>query len=132
MPKRGRGVAIRVPRASLACVAWLFIMCCASSISARTLQRRVGLTDKDKAAVLRSVLEQRLQADSTSESHRAVNLSTENIDPRSVPKLRGIEFVLLTPDEIRKWADFTSDEIQKRAEGEFSILETRPVRGRQF
>jgi hypothetical protein len=59
------------------------------------------VTDKDKAAVVKSMLEMRL-GDYEKEWLEELFLSTENIKPEWVPKIKGVTLKVLKPDGIKE------------------------------
>ena len=67
------------------------------------------LADKDKAEVIKLALELALVKKEIPdynqiEKQKHILLSTENIKPELVPKIEGIELVLLNPEELEKRA----------------------------
>ncbi len=69
----------------------------------------IQITNKDKAQIIKSIL---LEFDFLNrhlvlagEKREVVYLSTENISPKFLPKISGINFVLVNPQEIKEKAN---------------------------
>lgn len=91
----------------------------ASVVNAQSEQAGLEVTEEDKAAIVKSVLERKLKFQDSPERVRAileqrlkqqgmpgadrtVKPSAENIDPNSVPEIAGIRFILLQREEIQE------------------------------
>jgi predicted nuclease of predicted toxin-antitoxin system len=83
---------------------WMLCPILASSVGT-SYGKDIQLTDKDKAQIIESIL---LDTDflnrglRVGERKEVVYLSTENISPELVPEVRGINFVLLSPEEVEE------------------------------
>jgi hypothetical protein len=83
----------------------LLVGVCLGVANAQT-ERTIQLTQRDKAEIIKSIL---LWQDFLNRGLRIgevrgiVYLSTENIAPEMVPKIRDVRFMLLSPDEQSHW-----------------------------
>src|SRR5262245_15354795 len=102
-------------------VCYFLMICCATpfswaqtTVSDNKQRKRSRITNQDKAEIVRLMLEGGVVSNLIPDPglrgvKNQVILLTQNIKPEWVPKVPGVRFMLLTPNQVQKKADREGD-----------------------